>query len=295
MSNEVFDISTNSLIALNIVIAIMMLGVSLELNWQDFKKILIEPKAYFVGLGLQFIAFPMLTCLAIFVFQIEVGLAMGMLLIASCPGGNLSNVLVWMSKGNTALSVSMTATASLLASVMMPINFSFYTWLNPITRPFISNISLDTIEIIMFVFLVLVVPLILGMFIGHRMPALAQKINKPLKLFALMFLVVIIAMAINRHIEPFLKYINVFFMLVFLHNLMALSIGYFGAKLFGLDARHQRTMALEVGIQNGALGIVVILTFFPTATEMLLVTAFWGVWHLISGLVCAGYFARKPI
>ncbi len=295
MSNEVFDISTNSLIALNIVIAIMMLGVSLELNWQDFKKILIEPKAYFVGLGLQFIAFPMLTCLAIFVFQIEVGLAMGMLLIASCPGGNLSNVLVWMSKGNTALSVSMTATASLLASVMMPINFSFYTWLNPITRPFISNISLDTIEIIMFVFLVLVVPLILGMFIGHRMPALAQKINKPLKLFALMFLVVIIAMAINRHIEPFLKYINVFFMLVFLHNLMALSIGYFGAKLFGLDARHQRTMALEVGIQNGALGIVVILTFFPTATEMLLVTAFWGVWHLISGLVYAGYFSRKPI
>jgi len=289
------DFNPESLVALNVLIAIMMFGVSLELKPADFKRILQSPKAPIIGLLLQFLFLPLITCLVTWWLAIDPMLALGMMLVAACPGGTFSNIMTWMAKGNVAVSVSMTAVSSIAASVLTPINFAFYAWLNPNTRALLTEISMDPVGLLALVFLVLGVPLVLGMWVGQRFPSLSRKVEKPLRLLALMVMFALAMLAFAKNTDQFVQYFDLFFVLVVAHNGLALTLGYAGAALVGLPVADRRAIALEVGIQNGALALVIIFTFFPNASGMLLIAAFWGVWHLVSGLALSFIWSRQSI
>lgn len=283
----------SSLVLINLILALMMFGVSLDLRLDDFKRIVREPKAPLIGLLAQFVLLPALTCLACWALRIEPMLALGMTLVAACPGGSFSNIMTWMARGNVAVSVSMTAVSSLAASVLTPLNFGFYAWLNPLTRPLLTEIAMDPVSLLLLVLLVLGLPLIAGMWIGRRFPGLALKVEKPLRIFALLVMLAFVTLAFSRNFEQFITHFHLFFWLVVAHNALALSIGYWCARLSNLPVADRRAITLEVGIQNSALGLVIIFTFFPEASGMLLIAAFWGCWHLVSGLALAFIWSRR--
>src|SRR5690606_7167792 len=126
-----------SMVLLNIIMACMMFGVSLSLRLEDFRRIALSPVAPAVGMIAQFLLLPAATCLVTWLLRIDAELALGMILVAACPGGSFSNVMTWMARVNLAVSVSMTAVSSLAATVMTPLNFALYGWLNPYTRDYL--------------------------------------------------------------------------------------------------------------------------------------------------------------
>lgn len=284
-----------SLILLNLIMACMMFGVSLSLRLEDFKRIAMAPIAPVAGLIAQFVLLPAATCLFCWVFRIEPQLALGMLLVAACPGGSFSNIMTWLGRGNVAVSVSMTAVSSLAATVLTPLNFAFYGWLNPYTRAYLTEISLEPGGILVLVLLVLALPLVLGMITGRRLPELVRRSEKPLRIISLVVFLGFVAIAFSNNLALFVERFHSFFWLVVFHNVLALSLGYGMGWLLRLPVSDRRAVTMEVGIQNSGLGLVILFTFFPEAGGMMLITAFWGVWHLVSGLTLSQIWARLPL
>ena len=273
-----------SLILLNVIMACMMFGVSLSLRLEDFKRIALAPIAPLAGLFAQFLLLPLATCLFTWALRIDPELALGMILVASCPGGSFSNIMTWLARGNVAVSVSMTAVSSLAATALTPLNFAFYGWLNPHTREYLTQITLEPGGILLLVLLVLALPLVLGMVTGRKLPGLVERSEKPLRIISLLVFLGFVAIAFSNNFGLFLERFHSFFWLVVFHNLMALSLGYGMGMLLKLPVADRRAVTMEVGIQNSGLGLVILFTFFPEAGGMMLITAFWGVWHLVSGI-----------
>lgn len=282
-----------SLVTLNVILACMMFGVSLTLTPADFKRVLATPRAPVGGLIAQFLLLPAATCLATWLLRIDPQLALGMILVASCPGGAFSNVMTWLGRGNVAISVSMTAVSSLAATVLTPFNFALYGWLNPYTRSALTEISVDPWQILLLVLLVLGLPILLGMWAGKRFPRLALRSEKPLRVISLLIFLAFVAIAFANNYGLFVERFHTFFWLVVGHNLLALCLGAVTGYALRLPAADRRAVTLEVGIQNSGLGLVILFTFMPAAGGMMLITAFWGVWHLISGLTLANIWARR--
>ena len=287
------EFSPSAMIGLNAIIALMMFGVSLELRVDDFKRILLAPKAPLIGMLVQFVLLPASTCLLTILLPIDPALAMGMILVATCPSGTFSNIMTWMARGNVAVSASVTAVSSVTAGIFTPLNFALYAGLNPQTRALLTEISVDPISLLLMVLLVLVLPMALGMFIGRIRPLLAQKLERPLRHFSLLVLIAFVGGAFIKNYEQFLEHFHLFFWLVVLLNTMALALGYICARLWRLPAADVRAVTLETGIHNSALGMALIFTFFPQAGGMLLIAAFWGCWQLLAGLVLALYWSRS--
>jgi len=283
-----------SLILLNLILALMMFGVSLSLCLEDFKRIVLSPIAPIAGLFAQFFLLPLATCLFTWALNIDPELALGMILVASCPGGSFSNIMTWLARGNVAVSVSMTAVSSLAAAILTPVNFAFYGWLNPHTREYLTKITIEPSSILILVLSVLALPLVLGMVTGRRLPDLVVRIQKPLRIFSLLVLMAFVAIAFSSNFALFLERFHSFFWLVVGHNLLALALGYGMGLMLKLPVADRRAVTLEVGIQNSGLGLVILFTFFPEAGGMMLITAFWGVWHLVSGLTLSQIWARIP-
>lgn len=281
-----------SLILLNVIMACMMFGVSLSLRLEDFKRIALAPIAPLAGLFAQFLLLPLATCLFTWALKIDAELALGMILVASCPGGSFSNIMTWLAKGNVAVSVSMTAVSSMAATVLTPLNFAFYGWLNPHTREYLTQITLEPGGILLLVLLVLALPLVLGMVTGRKLPGLVARSEKPLRIISLLVFLGFVAIAFSNNFDLFIERFHSFFWLVVVHNLLALSLGYGMGVLLKLPVADRRAVTMEVGIQNSGLGLVILFTFFPEAGGMMLITAFWGVWHLVSGITLSQIWAR---
>jgi BASS family bile acid:Na+ symporter len=284
-----------SLILLNIIMACMMFGVSLSLRLEDFRRIALAPIAPLAGMVAQFVLLPAATCLFTWALNIDPELALGMILVSACPGGSFSNVMTWLARGNVAVSISMTAVSSLAATVLTPLNFALYGWLNPHTRDYLTQISLEPASMLMLVLLVLALPMVLGMVTGRRLPGFVARSEKPLRVISLLVFISFVAIAFSKNFGLFIERFHSFFWLVVCHNLLALLLGYGMARLCRLPHSDRRAVTLEVGIQNSGLGLVILFTFFPDAGGMLLITAFWGVWHLVSGLTLSQFWARRPL
>ena len=183
----------SGLVLLNAIIALMMFGVSLDLRVDDFRRVLARPVGPAAGLLAQALLTPAATCLFTIVFRVDPALSLGMMLVAACPSGALSNILTWRARGTVALSVSMTAISSLAATVLTPFNFAFYGWLNPRTRELLQTISIPTGGILAQVALVLALPLMLGMLVGHKLPRVAAASERPLRVVSLLVLLAFVA------------------------------------------------------------------------------------------------------
>ena len=293
MPNVNLEFSPVAMIALNAIIALMMFGVSLELRADDFRRILRAPKAPAIGMLVQFLLLPAATCGLTVLLPIDPHLALGMILVATCPSGTFSNIMTWLARGNVAVSASVTAVSSLTAGIFTPLNFALYAGLNPETRALLTTISVDPVELLAMVVLVLILPMVAGMALGKRRPHLARKLEKPLRHFSLLVLLAFVGGALVKNVEQFIEHFHLFFWLVVTLNTMALGLGYLCARLWRLSAADVRAVTLETGIHNSALGMALIFTFFPQASGMLLIAAFWGCWHLVSGLSLAWLWSRS--
>jgi bile acid:Na+ symporter, BASS family len=287
--------SSADLVAMNAAIALMMFGVSLQLRSDDFVRVVRTPRAPVAGLLAQFLLLPLVTCLATWLLQVPAEFALGMIMVASCPGGTFSNVMTWMARGNVAVSVTMTAISSLAAVIMTPFNFAFYGWLNPNTRPLLQQIAIDPMNVLALVALVLALPIFLGMAAGYRFPRQASRSEQPMRWLSLMLFLGFIVIAVEKNFALFVDHISSILLLVVAHNALALTAGYCAGKAAGLPAADRRAVTMEVGIQNSGLGLMILFTFYPQAGGMILITALWGVWHLVSGLTLAQIWARRPL
>ncbi len=285
---------SENLLILNVILGFMMFGVSLSLTGDDFRRVLKRPDAPIVGLLAQFVLLPAATCVTTWYFEVDPELALGMILVASCPGGSFSNIMTWLGRANVAVSVSMTAVSSVVAIVMTPFNFSLYGWLNPITRPILTDIQMDSMNILILVALVLGLPLLVGMLMGKAFPVFAEKAQKPMRYVTLLVLLLFVGVAFGNNMDVFLATANRIVGLVVLQNFLALGLGAMAGMITGLPRGDRRAITMEVGIQNSGLGLAILFTFFPDASEMILIAAFWGVWHLISGLLLAWWWSRSP-
>jgi len=287
------NFDTEGLWILNIALAIIMFGVALSIKIDDFKLLIKKPKILLVGVFSQFFLLPLLTFVAISIIKPHPSFALGMMMIAACPGGNVSNFFSKMAKGNAALSVSLTAFATVICIIMTPFNLQFYGGLYEPTNEILKTVELNPLELFKLILLILGIPIIFGMLVSHFYEHIAKKIEIVLKPFSMIIFLALITIAFYENIEIFLDYIHLVAALVIFHNIGAFLIGFFSAKGFGLKKREQKTISIETGIQNGGLGLMLIFQFFDGLGGMALLAAFWGIWDIFSGMILGMYWGRK--
>jgi bile acid:Na+ symporter, BASS family len=282
-----------TLTLLNTVLGLVMFGVALELKVDDFKAALRTPKALALGLLGHHLLFPAMTYVLVWILNPIPSIALGMILVSSCPAGHISNFLVHYARGNTALSVSVSALSTAVALVMTPLNFAFWGNLHPVTSGLMKQVAMSPWEMLEVVVLLLGVPLVLGMWVARRFPAFAQRIRKPMKFLSLLVLVGFIVGALAANFKHFLAYIQFVVLVVFIHNLLALVTGYSLAAALRLPERDRRAITFEMGIQNSGLGLILIFNFFNGLGGMAIVTAWWGIWHIVAGMTLATWWKNR--
>jgi BASS family bile acid:Na+ symporter len=287
------NFSHGDLLLLNLALALIMYGVALDLRWEDFRYLLKNPKGFFMGIFSQFLLLPFLTWVLISIIKPPPSVALGMFLVAACPGGNVSNFLTSLAKGNTALSVSLTGFSSILSIFSTPLNFALWAGFYEPTSLLLREISLNISDVFFTVGIILGLPLILGIFTHKRFPKFADKAAKILKPLSILIFAAFVGLAFAGNFNIFIQYIGMIFVWVLAHNFIALSAGFLTGKLGGLPIADIKTLTIETGIQNSGLGLVLIFTYFEGLGGMAIITALWGIWHLISGMTIASLWKLR--
>ena len=293
LDNVVINFDSKGLWVLNIALAVIMFGVALNITINDFKQLVKQPKPVFAGILSQFVLLPALTFLVVSIINPKPSIALGMIMVAACPGGNISNFYTHLAKGNTALSVSLTAFATFLAMIMTPFNFQLYGSLYEPTSRIIKSVELNPLELVKVVTLILGIPLVIGMFLRHHKPKLSVFLSAILKPISILVFAIIVIVAFAKNLDVFYDYIDNVLLIGIGHNILAFLLGFMVAKIFSLNKKNQRTLSIETGIQNSGLGLLLIFTFFDGLGGMAILAAFWGIWHIISGMVLASYWSMK--
>lgn len=293
LDQAALNFSPASLTLLNAILGLVMFGVALDLTTDDFRRLRRQPWPYLVGLFSQFVFLPVATFLLILALQPSPSVALGMILVAACPGGNVSNFLTHHARGDVALSVSLTATATFIAVIMTPLNIALWGSLYAPAAELVRETSLDPLDMAISVLVLLVVPLILGMLLNRQRPELARRLRRPMTIFSLVFFAVFIVIALAGNWDNFLTYAGAVFLLVVLHNGVALLGGYTVARVARLPESQRRTVSIETGIQNSGLGLILIFNFFGGLGGMAVVAALWGIWHIIAGFAAATFFRSR--
>jgi BASS family bile acid:Na+ symporter len=198
-----------------------------------------------------------------------------------------------LANGNTALSISLTAIGTALTVIATPFNLSFWGGLYPPTASILQEVSLNPIELIKTNVLLAIIPLIAGMFVNAKWPTAAEKISRFVKPISILLFIGFVIVAFTNNFEIFIEFISTVFFIVLIHNAIALAGGYWFANLCKLSVADQRTIAIETGIQNSGLGLLLIFTFFSGLGGMAIVAAWWGIWHIISGLSVSYYLSAN--
>ena len=299
------NFSPASLHALNFALAFVMFGVALEIKLDHFKKLLLNPKSAIVGFISQFVALPFITFLLTIALRdyLTPTMALGMILVAACPGGNISNFISSLSKGNLALSVSLTAIATMGAIIFTPLNFALWGKLaisfysshggEALVRP----IHIDAIQMFRTVFIILGIPIVLGIFVNEKFPKFTAKIVKPIKTISVVIFSAIVILALIKNFDYFIMVIKYIFLIVLVHNALAFATGYFIPWILKRPKVDRKTISIETGIQNSGLALVLIFNpkIFPPEMElggMAIIAAWWGIWHIIAGMFIAGLWTN---
>lgn len=286
--------SEQNLFLLNLSLGFIMFGVALNLVVDDFRRLVRNPRPALVGITSQFLLLPALTFCLIWVIQPPPSIALGMILVSACPGGNISNFMSVNANGNTALSVTLTAVSTVLAILMTPLNLSFWGGLYAPAAPLLTAVDVSFWNVFHTVTLILGIPLVLGMAVRHTAPRKAKQLAQFMQVISIGIFAVIVIMALMANYDYLIGYITVVFDLVLAHNTIALTAGYLLASGAGLTIASRRTLALETGIQNSGLGLILIFNFFDGIGGMALVAGWWGVWHIVSGLGLSFFWRLRP-
>ena len=290
---------------INIVLAFVMFGVALGIKPAMFVEVFRKPKSVLLGMLCQLVLLPALTCgLAILMGSwISPMMGLGMILVASCPGGNISNFMSSLAKANIELSVSLTAISTALAVLMTP--FNFWLWGNLYLHTAAVAAEVPTLVIPLWdvfktIFILLGVPLTLGILTSQFLPKVANVLKKPLQWASILFFIAMVILSFSSNMDAFLQCVRYIFVVVLIHNLLALCIGFGVGSVAKVPRPDRRTLTIETGIQNSGLGLALMLgtslfANFPPHGGMLVITAWWGIWHIISGLTVATVFNHTKL
>ena len=278
---------------LSLVLGLMVFSVALELRIDDFRAVAGAPRSVVAGLIPQFVLLPLATWAATLALDLPPNIEAAMILVAACPGGALSNVITHLGHGNTALSVSISAVASLLALVLTPFNFTWMVSTNPATASWLRTLAIDASDIWVSLFLLLALPMGFGLWIAHRWPALTARSRRPLARFSVAMLLLFIAVGLVRQRELLGAQILPQLGLVVAHNALGLALGWLGALAFGVSVRDRRAITIEGGMQNSGLALGIIAVQFNADLGMVIIASLWGIWHIVSGLTLALLWRRQ--
>lgn len=289
----VLNFNPATLMLLNVVVGTIMLGVALDMRVDDFRLVVKAPKAVAIGLIAQFLVLPAVTTGIVVLLDPAPSIALGMILVASCPPGNLSNFLTHLARGNTALSVSMSALSTVGALVMTPLNLSIWASLHPPAKSLLRSIEMDPVEVTISIFILIGVPLAIGLTLVEKFPAIADRIRKPVQKIShvLVALFVVGALVANASL---LQHIGVVAVFVALQDALALGSGYASAWLAGLGEANRRAVTFEVGMRNAGVSLALAFNHFGGMGGVAVIAAWWGVWHLVSGFPLAMIWRRHP-
>ena len=290
---------------INIVLAFVMFGVALGIKPRMFVDVFKKPKSVLLGMLCQLILLPAFTCgLAILMGLagwISPMMGLGMILVAACPGGNISNFMSSLGKANIELSVSLTAISTALAILMTPFNFWLWGNLfldNAAIAAEVPKLVIPLWDVFKTIFILLGIPLTLGILCSQYLPKVANALKKPLQWISIVFFIAMVILSFSSNMQAFLQCVKYIFIVVLIHNLLALSIGFSVGTIAKVPFRDRRTLTIETGIQNSGLGLALMLgtslfAGFPPHGGMLVITAWWGIWHIISGLTVATIFNQS--
>lgn len=268
---------------------IIMLGMGFSLKISDFKRVVQKPKATFLGLVNQLILLPILGFLVAELFQLQGEIAVGIMLLAACPGGVTSNLISHLAQGDTALSITLTAISSLLTIITIPliINFSMGHFLSVD-----QMVELDVLRTILQIAVITIIPVAIGMFVRSQAESFALKMERPTKIVSAVFLAAIIVAAALKDRENLGTYLAQAGPAALSLNVVTMGIGYFSARLFRLSTPQSVTVAIESGIQNGTLAISIALVILNSA-PMSIPPAVYSLIMFGTGGVMIAIFGRK--
>ncbi|CAD9194420.1 bile acid:sodium symporter family protein [Acinetobacter bohemicus] len=249
-------------ILLPLALAIIMIGLGLELTPKDFTRVTKQPKAVLIALFCQLVILVSIAFIICKVLALPPLLAVGLMLLAASPGGSTANLFSYLFKGDIALNITLTAINSVIAAFTLPliVNFAIQHFMNDG-----QEISLQFSKILQ-VFAIIIIPVGIGMLIRHYAPHFTEKLNKPLRIFAVSFLILIIIGAITKERHQILEYLAQVGLATILFCLCSLLIGYFVPRLLGINSAQARACAFEIGIHNSTLAMTIALTVMASST-----------------------------
>lgn len=267
----------------NYLLMVVMFGMGLTMKLSDFAVVFSRPRDVLIGCTAQFVVMPFLAFALGKFFGLEEELLVGVVLVGTCPGGTSSNVITYLSKGDTALSVGMTSINTMLAPFLTPA----LTWLYLRT-----SVSVDIKAMFLSIIQVVVVPIGLGLLINRLFGKQTRKITDVLPLISVTAICLIVAAVVSHNSEKILSTGLVIFAVVILHNLLGYLCGYLVGVLFRMDLPRKKAVAIEIGMQNSGLATTLAGSAFPNLSMATVPGAIFSVWHNISGAILAGFFRR---
>jgi bile acid:Na+ symporter, BASS family len=281
------------LYVLNIAMAFLMFSVAIDVTVSNFRSVTRFPKSVFTGLFAQYLLFPLSTLAVIWAFEPPASVAAGMILVSVCPSGNMTNYLVHHARANIALSVTLNAIIVLGAAFITPFGFLFWTDFVSSTEVLRKSFSMNWLEMLQIIALLIVLPLLAGMAINHYAPLLTTRIRPWAQRLSLLIFFSILIMAVWANRAGIVEYLPFIFGLVAVHNALGLASGYTVGRLAGLPTLDTRTLTFETGIHNTALGLLLVFRFFDGLGGMALIAAWWGIWDLVTGYALAHWWQKR--
>lgn len=269
---------------INYMLGVIMFGMGLTLNLKDFKIVFSRPKDMLIGCMAQFTIMPLLAWGLTIIFQIDEALALGVILVGCCPGGTASNVITYLAKGDVALSVGMTGVSTLLAPLLTPL----LTWALAG-----KSIQVDVIGMLLSILLVVIIPIVSGLIIKSLLPKFTEKATDYLPAFSSVAIAFTVAIVISANASKLLTGGLLIILVVMLHNLFGLGLGYLIGRLLGLSEPKKRAISIEVGMQNSGLATSLAVMHFAAYPMATIPGAIFSVWHNISGAVVAWLYTKK--
>ena len=277
-----------------VVLALMlvMFSVALGLRVDDFSFLRDKPLLFAGGVIAQVIVLPLVTFLIILAMRPAPSIALGMIVVACCPGGAVSNLLTYLSRGNVAASVALTATSSLLAAILTPASILFWSHAYAPTGALLRSLDVSPLLFLAQTTFLLAVPLVLGMTVAARAPDVARRIKRRTTVLGVSVLVGVIIYGIAYFFPVLFPALPLLGGVVVLHNAVAFAVGALAGRVLSGAASTRRALTFEIGIQNSGLALVILLSQLRGLGGAAAVAAVWGVWHLIAGGLLAQFFRQ---
>lgn len=268
---------------INPMLGVIMFGMGMALRIEDFRLVFSRPKDIFIGCLAQFTIMPLLAYALSRLFALDEALAVGVVLVGCCPGGTASNVITYLAKGDLALSVGMTATSTLLAPVLTPL----LVWLLAG-----HTVDVDVAGMLLSILWVVILPIMAGLIVKWLWPRFTERATAYLPALSSLTICAIVLIIISANAEKLLAGGLIIILVVMLHNLCGLSLGYAVGRLLGMSPAKRRAVSIEVGMQNSGLASSLATLHFAAYPMATIPGAVFSVWHNLSGAIVARIFAR---